>query len=183
LTRKLWVIAGQGSGDEGAVPQVLARVGILPGIVTALVLVLPFLMYLVSLDRYPLYYEDEPFFSEPAVRYLSGKSFAYRVSAQAPFGDLVFAAHSPFFPWLQVEVIRLLGVNQFAARLAEYVSAYLAVGVLAAFMFRRGLWVTAVALALAWSGDRASQEVMLGRLEGLALLALVFGYIDLVRAL
>lgn len=173
--------AGDGTGAGGDPPRRATRPGILLGILITTILVAPFLIFLSTLDRYPEYYVDEPFFSEPAVRFLGGGEFVYRVSAKAPYSDVVFAAHSPLLPRLQVTMFRLLGVNQFAARVAEYVAGYLAIGVLAAFLLGHGLRGTAVAVAVAWVGDRASQEVMLGRMEGLALLALALGYIELVR--
>ena len=143
----------------------------------------PFLIFLFSLDRYPLYYVDEPFFSEPAVRLLNGGDFLYRISANAPHGDVVFAAHSPVLSRLQLMVFRVLGVSQFSARLPDFVAGYLALMVLVAFLAGRRLWVTATALSLAWVGDRASQEVMLGRMDGLALLSLALGFVGLTRVI
>ena len=142
-----------------------------------------FLGYGISLDRYPLYYVDEPFFNYPAIHHLEGGSLTYRVSPLQPHGDTVFAMHAPFYTQMQVLTFRLLGKDQFACRIPQYFSAYLAVLVLSVFLVRRGLWVPGLLLPLAWVGDRSAQEVLYGRMEGLALLFLALGLICLVKAM
>jgi 4-amino-4-deoxy-L-arabinose transferase-like glycosyltransferase len=139
----------------------------------------------LNLDRYPLYYADEPYFSYPALRYLEGKGLTYQVSAYQPRGKSLYAMHGPFFPWLQVLTFRILGTSQFSCRLPNFLGAYLAVMVLCLSLIRRGAWWTAavLALALAWVGDRSSQEVLIGRMDGLALLFLATGLLGLVRVL
>jgi 4-amino-4-deoxy-L-arabinose transferase-like glycosyltransferase len=152
-------------------------------IAIVLIVAIPFLAFGVSLDRYPQFYFDEPFLNYPAIRYLEGRGLTYQVSAFAPHGDTVFAYHGPFYPWLQVVIFRLLGVSQFASRIPNFLGAHLAILVLSLSLARRGLWGTAFALALAWAGDRASLEVMIGRMDGMALLFLALGLLGLVRAL
>ena len=142
-----------------------------------------FLGYGISLDRYPLYYVDEPFFNYPAIHHLEGGGLTYRVSPLQPHGDTVFALHAPFYPHLQVLTFRFLGKNQFACRIPQYLSAYLAVLVLSVFLVRRGLWGPGLLLPIVWVGDRCAQEILYGRMEGLALLSLSLGLICLVKAM
>ena len=142
-----------------------------------------FLGYGISLDRYPLYYVDEPFFNYPAIHHLEGGRLTYRVSPLQPHGDTVFALHAPFYTHLQLLTFRFLGQNQFACRIPQYLSAYLAVLVLSVFLVRRGLWVPGLLLPLAWVGDRCAQEILYGRMEGLALLFLALGLICLVKTM
>ena len=87
------------------------------------------------------------------------------------------------FRRLQVATFRTIGVSEFSSRLPQYLSAYVAVAVLCEFLIGRGLAVAALALALAWVGDRSSQEVMCGRMDGIALLFVVMGFVALVRAI
>ena len=148
-----------------------------------LIVAIPFLAFGASLDRYPPFYVDEPFLNYPAIRYLEGRGLTYQVSSKAPHADTVFAFHGPFYPWLQVVTFRLLGVTQFASRTPSFMGAHLAVLVLSLSLARRGLWKTALVVALAWVGDRSSQEVMIGRMEGMAFLFLSLGMLSLVRAL
>ena len=84
---------------------------------------------------------------------------------------------------MQVATFTVLGVSDFSCRLPEYLSAYLAVGLLCEFLIGRGLALAAIALAIAWVGDRSSLEVLYGRMDGIALLFLAASYVSLVRTL
>lgn len=148
-----------------------------------IVLGVGFLSFFVSLDRYPISYIDEPNFNWAAISYLDGDGFLYNYSSKAPHRDRIWAYHAPIFPRMQVLTFRLLGVSRFAARAPQYGAAYLALLLLCTFLMRRGLEVSALIVALAWLGDRSSQEVLYGRMEGLALLCEALGYVALVRVL
>lgn len=149
----------------------------------AAILGVPLLVFAASLGAYPLPHIDEPFFSEPAVRYLNGQGFLYPVSARAPWSERVFAYHAPFMPRLQVLAFKLLGLHTFAARISNFLAGYLAIGVLAAFLLRRRLPAAALLVAVAWVASPLLTEVMFARMEGLALLALALGAIALIQAL
>ena len=151
-------------------------------IVCNAVLGLGFIAFFVSLDRYPQIYPDDSFYNYPAISYLEGKGFKYKV-ANAPHGDSCFGYHAPIFPHLQVAVFRQLGASQFTFRATQYISAYLAITILCNFLIARRLPLAAVVLAASWLGDRSSQEVMLGRMEGLALLCLAGGFLGLVNTI
>jgi hypothetical protein len=145
------------------------------------VLFLGFLSYIKFIDRYPVSYVDEPFFNWAAINALEGKSLTYNSSSRAPHRDRLWAYHSPFFPRMQVATFRLLGVGRFAARIPQYVASYIAISIICAFLMRRRLNASALIAAIAWLGDRSSQEVLYGRMEGLALLSVATGYVAILK--
>ncbi len=144
-------------------------------------IVMSWCLYGFSLDRYPLPFVDEPFYNYPAIRFLEGEGLTYKVSDAAPHGDTLWSYHAPFFPRLQVATYSLLGISEYAHRLPQYLAAHLAIFVLCRFLLRRGLFWSALILAVAWLGDRSSQEVLYGRMEGIYLLCLAGGFVFLAR--
>jgi predicted membrane channel-forming protein YqfA (hemolysin III family) len=152
-------------------------------IVICIVLLIGFCSFLPYLDRYPEPYFDEAVYNNSAVRVHDGLSFAWPVATSAPYGNVVWAYHGPFFPRLQVLTMALLGVSQFACRVPEYAAAFAAVGLLCLLLYRRGLRWGALALAVFWLGDRSLVEALDGRMDGLALLCLVLAFGAFVRAL
>ncbi len=161
----------QSAARSLATPAVVAILGV------------PFLVFLACLDAYPLPFIDEPFFYGPAVNYLTGQGFLYQMSEQVPYSDLVFACHAPFQPRLQVLAFALFGFHSFAARISNFLAAYLAIGVLSAFLLRRQLRAAALLQAIAWVSSPVLTEVLFARMEGLALLGLALGAIGLIRTL
>lgn len=146
-----------------------------------LLVAVAFLMFVFTLDRYPPFFFDEPWWNNSAVRYLDGRSFAYMLHTQTPHPE-VFSPHGPFFFRLQILTFKLLGVSHFACRIPSFAGAHLAVLLLGLFLIRKGLWRTAVMLGVLWIGDRATQQIMLGRPEGVASLFVSLGFICLVKA-
>lgn len=140
---------------------------------------LAFLSFGATLNRYPLAYCDEATFNYPAVRFLDGKGFNYWWRSDAPYADSIWAYHAPFYPRMQVLTFRLLGVNQFACRIPQYLAAHFAIFALCTLLLQRGLYRSALVVATAWLGDRSHYEVLYGRMEGLSLLMLVFALICL----
>ncbi len=133
------------------------------------VLALAFFPYLLCLGFYPRPFVDDCFFNTPAISFLSGHDLIYKVRADAPYGDTIWAYHFPFYPRLQVVTFALLGISQWSARAPQLIAATLAILVLCRVLLRRGLYRTAVGLSIAWFGDRVLQEVLYGRMEGLYL--------------
>jgi hypothetical protein len=138
--------------------------------------------HLFSLDRYPTLYIDESFFNYPAISYLEGRGFKYRVSPAAPYGDDLWAYHGPFYPRLQVLTFSVLGISEYNCRLPQLAASHLALLLLCSCLLSFGLFRTSLIVAFAWLGDRSSQEVLYGRMEGLYLLCLVAGFISLLYA-
>jgi hypothetical protein len=152
-------------------------------IAICLVLLIGFCSFLPYLEKYPEPYFDEAIFNNPAVRVHDGLSFAWPLATAAPYGNLVWAYHGPFYPRLQVLMMQLFGVSQFACRLPQYAAAFAAVGILCLLLYRLRLRWGALALAVFWLGDRSLVEALYGRMDGLALLCLVLAFVALVRAL
>ena len=150
--------------------------------VTALVLAAGFALSVIALDRCPPFSVDEPFFNAPAARAVAGRDgFVYSVHTQAPGDGRVWAYQAPLFVRMQVGTFRLFGIRHFACRIPGVVGAYLAVLVLALFLARKGSHWAGLALAVLWCGDRGSQELLLGRPEGVSLLFLVLGFVGLAN--
>jgi hypothetical protein len=126
----------------------------------------------VSIDRYPLFYVDDAFFNFPAIRAAHGEQFLYQVSQDAPYANEVWAYHGPLYPNLQTVTFKLFGVNQATSRLPNFLAGWLAVLLLASFLIRRGYHFAPLIFSVLWIGDRATQELMYGRMDGLALLCL-----------
>jgi len=145
-------------------------------------LVLAFLSFGLFLGRYPLPYTDEPFFHWPAIQLIRGGAFAYSASVNAPHSDTIWAYHGPLFPWLQFAVYNLFGISQFTSRVTEHLFAHIALGILCFLLLKRGLRWAPIALPLIWMGDRASQEILLGRMEGIVLFWHACGFCALIIA-
>ncbi len=135
-----------------------------------------FAVYAVTLDRYPLPYQDESFYPAPAVSAVEGGPFVHATRSDAPFGDWVWGYHGPFYPRLLVPLFRAFGVSLRVARLPQFVAAHAAVLLLCGVLLARRRTWSAVVLALAWVGDRTQQEVLYARMEGLCLLCLAVGF-------
>ena len=138
-----------------------------------LVLVLTgFLAFVFYLDRYPGPYFDDCVYNQPAVRAHDGLSFAWPMADAAPYGQTLWAYHSPFFPHMQVLTFRLLGVSTFACRIPQYLAAFLSILLLSGILIRFGCPRSAMLAAGFWLGDRSLVEVLYGRMDGIALLFL-----------
>ncbi len=140
-----------------------------------------FFPYAIALDRYPLPFVDESFFNYPAVSYLDGTGFVYQVRDDVPHGDRLWGYHFPFFPRLQILVLRVFGVGQWSCRITEFLAANIAILVICRTLLGHGFHWSAVAVAATWFGDRSLQEVLNGRMEGLELLCLAGGFWALLQ--
>jgi 4-amino-4-deoxy-L-arabinose transferase-like glycosyltransferase len=154
----------------------------LPALLGPLVLVAGALFFGFALDRYPTHYIDEAFFVFAAVKAAAGGSFTYPVSSQEPYGNIVWALHGPLMPHLSYYLFRIFGFSLLASRLPNFLGAWIAALLLVLFLNRRGYRYAGLFLAVLWCGDRALQEVMYARMDGLALLTLVLGFLALERA-
>ena len=139
--------------------------------------VFSFLLFGCSLGRYPGFFCDEPMFNYPAVRYLDSGSMAWRLNPAMPHGDEISAWHSPFYSRLQVLTFKLLGVSEYACRVPQHLAIHIALLVLCVFLIRRGFWKSAILLPMIWIGDRASQETLFGRMEGITALCVVGAFL------
>ena len=151
--------------------------------ITSILLLLVFgIAWGVSIDRYPLFYADDAFFNFPAIRAAHGEQFLYQVSRDAPYANEVWAYHGPLYPHLQAGLFKLFGANQAASRLPNFFAGWLAVLLLTCFLIRRGYHFAPLIFAVFWIGDRATQELMFGRMDGLALLCLAGAFIFTEKA-
>lgn len=146
-------------------------------IICGVLLLIGFCSFAFTLDRYPLPYNDEAIFNYVAIQYLHHHGFIWRVAADAPHGDTIWAYHGPFFPRLQILTFTLLGISEFACRIPQYLAAHLAVGVICFHLLRRGLYRPALAVAGIWLGDRTFLEVQVGRADGVALFFLTLCFV------
>jgi len=152
-------------------------------ILSLLLLSLSLLSFGFALDRYPFFWNDEVQFNLPATRHLDGAGLNYKLYPSMPHGDWLWAAHSPFFPRLQILTFRVLGFSQFACRVLPFIAGYLGLAVLCLFLIHIGYWKTAVILPILWMGDRSLQELLAGRPDGLAILFLILSQISLFKLL
>ncbi|MGD0294089.1 MAG: hypothetical protein ABSB30_09560 [Terracidiphilus sp.] len=151
--------------------------------ITSILLLLVFgITWGISIDRYPLFYVDDAFFNFPAIRAAHGEQFRYQVSRDAPYANEVWAYHGPLYPNLQTVTFKLFGVNQAASRLPGFVAGWLAVLFLTSFLIRRGYHFAPLIFTVLWIGDRATQELMYGRMDGLAFLCLAGAFIFTEKA-
>ncbi len=138
--------------------------------------------FLFVLDRYPPANPiDETLFSQPAINYLDGHGFRFALSPDAPHANELWFYHAPFFPRFQVLTFSTLGISQFSSRLPQYLASSLAVLLLSLVLIRSNLPIAGIVLPVAWLGDRSSIEVVLGRPEGVALLALAAAFVAVAR--
>ncbi|MBN1671851.1 MAG: hypothetical protein JXR37_12495 [Kiritimatiellae bacterium] len=151
--------------------------------VFAALVALGFLSFGLSLDRYPPFYVDEPFFHAAAVRQIDGRNPGYVHHSQAPYHDAVWAYHGPFLKDFQVLIFRWLGVSHFACRIPRYAAAHAGILLLGLMLLRRGLYRTALALGVAWLGDASLLEITQGRPEGLSLFFVIVAFAAVLTAL
>ena len=151
--------------------------------VSIIVIAVSFSAFGLTLSRYPIYFDDEPFFNLSALRLLTAKTFAYTVHTDAPHSGEVWAYHGPFFPRMQIVTLKLFGANHFSCRIPSWFASHVAIGVLVFLLVRYGVPWGACALAVAWAGDSSAQEMLLGRPDGVSLLAVTLGFAALVTAL
>jgi Dolichyl-phosphate-mannose-protein mannosyltransferase len=140
------------------------------------------LIYGFSLDRYPGFYIDDVFFAYPALKAALGGPFAYAVSSSAPFGNQLWAYHGPVFPHLLELLFKLFGFSTVVSRLPNFLGGWIAAATIVLFLKSRGYRYAGFAFAILWCGDRAPQELMYARMDGLALLCLVLAFVFLGRA-
>jgi hypothetical protein len=142
-------------------------------------LVIGCLLYGFSLDRYPGFYVDDAFFAFPALKAALGGSFTYAVNSAAPFANEIWAYHGPIFPHLLSFLFRVFGFSTAVSRLPDFLGGWMAALLIVIFLNRRGYRYAGLAFAILWCGDRAPQELMYGRMDGLALLFLVLSWLAL----
>lgn len=140
------------------------------------------LLYGFSLDRYPGYYVDDAFFAFPAWKAALGSSFTYVVSSSAPYANEVWAYHGPILPHLLSLLFRLFGFSTAISRTPDFLGGWLAALLIVVFLKHRGYRYAGLGFAILWCGDRAPQELMYGRMEGLALLIVVLLWLSLRMA-
>lgn len=133
------------------------------------------------LNRYPTPYVDESYFGYPALKAAMGGQFAYRVSSAAPSGDQIWAYHGVAFPRLLELLFKFFGFHLWLGRFPNFAGASISALLLVWFLNRRGYRYAGLLFAVLWCGDRALQETMYMRMEGLALLLLTIGFLCLLR--
>lgn len=139
------------------------------------------LIFGFALDRYPSHYVDESLFMFAAARAAAGGPFVYALSSHEPFGNIVWAAHGPLVPHIVYLLYKVFGFSLLVSRLPDYVGAWLAVLLIVLFLRRRGYRYAGFVLAILWCGDRAWQEVMYARVEGVALLFVALAFLAIER--
>lgn len=142
---------------------------------------IPAVAVLLVLSRFPQY-GDEAYFNYTALRQVLGKPMAWRVACDAPYWNITWAYHGPFYPLMQTVTFELLGASSFTSRVTNFLAGNAAIIVLCAFLLRRQFNLSAIALSIAWVGSRAYRETWLGRMEGIALLAMAIAFLFLIRA-
>ncbi|MDQ2950601.1 MAG: glycosyltransferase family 39 protein [Acidobacteriota bacterium] len=147
-----------------------------------LVLVVGCVLYSFSLGSLSRVSADEALFAYPALKASLGGSFTYALSAAAPYGDQVWAYHGPVLPYLDEILFRLFGFSSMVARLPDFLGGWLAALLLVLSLNRKGYRYAGLAFAILWCGDRSMQELVLGRMDGLALLSVVVSFLFLERA-
>lgn len=156
-----------------------------PHAACAAALVCAFALFALTMDRYGVYtplHVDQPWFNEPAARVLDGGDFRLLLHSATPYRECVQAGHGPFFPRMQVLVLRCLGVNQFACRIPSYLAGHMATVVIVMLLLRNRLPLAAVAVAVFSVGDTAVVQLLLGRPDGLSRLFVAIAFACLVRA-
>ena len=153
------------------------------GCISIALIIISFCLFGLSLDRYPRVYMDEAWFNYPAVHYLDHGSLVWKFHPDLPYGDIISAFHGPFYPRLQVLTFKMLGVNQFACRIPQYFAIHIALLLLCIILIRRGFWISAILLPIIWIGDRASQETLYGRMEGITALCVVMAFLCALKAI
>ena len=135
------------------------------------------LAYGYSLDRYPQFYVDDVVFAYPALQAAQGHTFAYTGGGNAPFVNEIWAYHGPVLPNLQILLFKLFGYNFALSRLPNFIGSWMAALLIVLFFTRRGYRYAGLIFAVLWCGDRAVQESMYDRMDGLALLGLVLSFL------
>src|SRR5665213_962336 len=146
------------------------------------VLGLGFLTSVVWLNRYPGYSGGDVFFAYPALKAAKGGLMTYTVAPSAPFHDQIWAYHGPVLPHLLELCFRLFGFSVWMSRFPNVLGGWLAVLLLVIFCKQRGYRHAGLLTAVLWCGDRAVKELMTCRMDGLALLTVVVGFVLLERA-
>jgi len=149
--------------------------------VSLLLLIGGFLFFAILIGRYPLPYFDEAMYNYPAVSFLKGHGLLYAVSSSAPFGNTLWAYHGPFYPHLQVLVFRLFGISQEVSRLPNLIAGYSAACLMVCLLWRERYRFAPLVFVILWLGDRSTQELQYARMDGLALLMVVFSFIMVNR--
>ena len=147
------------------------------GYLAVVLLVVGALLYGFSLDRYPGFYVDDAFFAFPALKAALGGSFTYAVGSKAPFANEIWAYHGPIFPHLLSFLFRVFGFSTAVSRLPDFLGGWLAALLIVLFLNHRKYRYAGLVFAILWCGDRAPQELMYGRMDGLALLILVISWL------
>jgi hypothetical protein len=149
---------------------------------TSLVLLIGGLVFFVCFaGLYPQLVNDEVFFNFPAISLLKGHGFFCPVSSHAPYAKTLWAYHAPFFPHLQVLTFWLLGISQQVSRLPNLIGGYSAACLMGFLLMRQRYTVAPLIFALVWLGDRGMQELQTARMDGIALLLVVLGFMMLNR--
>lgn len=130
-----------------------------------------------SIDRYPQYMVDDAFFNFPAINSLQGHGLVYKVSSTAPFWRDTWGYHGPLYPNLERMNFKLFGTNQAISRLPEFIAGWSAALLVILLLIRRRYTYAPLIVSILWIGDRSTQELMFGRMDGLALLFLVGGFL------
>lgn len=139
------------------------------------------LLYGFSLSRLPQVSVDEAFFAYPALKASRGGTLTYAVSQWAPYGDKVWAYHGPVLPYLDKVLFSVFGFSTLVSRLPDFLGGWLAALLIVLFLNRRGFRYAGVAFAVLWCGDFAVQMLDLGRMDGLALCAVVVSFLFLAE--
>ena len=134
-----------------------------------------------SIARYPGLYVDEGFFVYPALRAALGGPFRYAVSQAAPFADQTWAYHGPVLPHVELALFKVFGYSIALSRMPDFLGGWIAVLLLLVYLRNRFRYAALTFIVL-WCGDRSPEELMYGRMDGLALLTLVLTFLCLEKS-
>jgi hypothetical protein len=141
------------------------------------------LLWAYSLGRYPAFYCDDSYYVYAALRSYLGGPFAYPMTLATPYGNLLWSYAGPLFIHLEKLLFHLFGFSILITRLPNFLGGWLAASLMIFWLFRRGYALGGCLLAILWCGDRASLEMLYGRMDGLALLFLVLMFLTVEQAL
>ena len=170
-----------GSAERPLETGKISRKGTIPFAASLVLLIGGLVFFACYAGLYPQLVNDEVFFNFPAISLLKGHGFFCPVSSQAPYAKTLWAYHAPFFPHLQVLTFRLFGISQQVSRLPNLVGGYSAACLMAYLLMRQRYVVAPLIFALVWLGDRGQQELQTARMDGIALLLVVIGFMMLNR--
>lgn len=141
------------------------------------------LIFGLPLARIPQFSSQEAFFAYPALKASLGGAFVYAASIHAPYAQQIWAYHGLVLPYLNEMLFRLFGYSTLLSRLPDFLGGWLAALLIVVFLNKKGFRYAGFAFAVLWCGSYTTQLLVLGRMEGLALLTLALSFATLDHAL